>query len=106
MTTKKFKSGLHESMYSAAKALTKVGTMDKATLREFDEACFVKIPELKAGQIKRIRERNIVSQPVFARYLNTSESTIQKWEAGTKKPSGMALKLLDVVDKHGLSVLG
>ena len=29
-----------------------------------------------------------------ARYLNTSESTVQKWEAGTKRPSGMALKLL------------
>jgi putative transcriptional regulator len=44
---------------------------------------------------------------VFARYLNTSESTIQKWEAGTKRPSGMALKLLAivVVEKHGLQVL-
>lgn len=35
--------------------------------------------------------------PVFARYLNTRESTVQKWEAGTKRPSGMALKLLAVV---------
>jgi putative transcriptional regulator len=46
-----------------------------------------------------------VSQPVFARFLNTSESTVQKWEAGTKRPSGMALKLLSVVEKHGLKVL-
>jgi putative transcriptional regulator len=38
-------------------------------------------------------------------YLNTSQSTVQKWEACTKKPSGMALKLLDIVNKHGLSVL-
>ncbi|CAN1537185.1 hypothetical protein MCEGE14_01632 [Burkholderiaceae bacterium] len=30
---------------------------------------------------------------------------VQKWEAGTKKPSGMALKLLDIVHKHGLAVL-
>ena len=45
------------------------------------------------------------SQPVFARYLNTSESTVQKWEAGTKRPSGMALKLLALVQKHGLTVL-
>ena len=37
--------------------------------------------------------------------LNTSESTVQKWEAGTKRPSGMALKLLAVVEKHGLKVL-
>jgi len=52
-----------------------------------------------------IREQAYVSQPVFARYLNTSESTVQKWESGSKKPSGMALKLLAVVQKHGLGVL-
>ncbi|MDQ0998453.1 DNA-binding transcriptional regulator YiaG [Phyllobacterium ifriqiyense] len=40
-----------------------------------------------------------------ASYLNTSESTIQKWESGAKRPSGMALKLLAVVQKHGLQVL-
>lgn len=58
-----------------------------------------------ALKIKEIREQNRVSQPVFARFLNTSESTIQKWESGVKRPSGMALKLLTVVQKHGLNVL-
>jgi putative transcriptional regulator len=37
--------------------------------------------------------------------MNASESTVEKWESGAKKPSGMALKLLDIVDKHGLKVL-
>jgi putative transcriptional regulator len=60
----------------------------------------------KPRQIKELRERYRVSQPVFARYLNTSESTVEKWETGAKKPSGMALKLLAVVQKHGLHVLG
>jgi putative transcriptional regulator len=46
-----------------------------------------------------------VSQPIFARYLNTSESTVQKWENGAKRPNGMALRLLQVVKKHGLTVL-
>ena len=54
---------------------------------------------------RKLSEKQRVSQPVFARYLNTSESTIEKWEAGVKKPSGMALKLLDIVEKHGLKVL-
>jgi putative transcriptional regulator len=64
------------------------------------------VPEaLAPKKIKRIRESAHVSQPVFARFLNTSESTIQKWEAGTKRPSGMALKLLSVVEKYGLKVL-
>ena len=39
------------------------------------------------------------------RYLNTSESTVEKWETGAKRPSGMALKLLALVEKHGLQVL-
>ncbi len=43
---------------------------------------------------------------MFARYLNTSESTVEKWETGAKRLSGMALKLLAIVQKHGLSVLG
>ncbi|WP_420844061.1 helix-turn-helix domain-containing protein [Limnohabitans planktonicus] len=60
---------------------------------------------LAPDQIKQLREREHVSQPVFALYLNTSESTIQKWETGNKQPSGMALKLLDIVQKHGLQVL-
>ncbi len=46
-----------------------------------------------------------MSQPVFARYLNTSESTLEKRETGAKRPSGAALKLLAVVQKHGLGVL-
>ena len=43
---------------------------------------------------------------MFARYLNTSESTVEKWETGAKRPSGMALKLLVIVEKDGLGVLG
>jgi len=56
-------------------------------------------------QIKQLRESNAVSQPVFARYLNISESTVEKWETGAKRPSPMALKLLAIVRKHGLQVL-
>jgi putative transcriptional regulator len=78
---------------------------DKATMRGFDDSCLATPPALAARQIKKIREQAHVSQPVFARYLNTSESTVQKWEAGTKRPSDMALKLLAVVEKHGLKVL-
>ena len=42
---------------------------------------------------------------MFARYLNISESTIEKWETGAKKPSGAALKPLSIVQKHGLQIL-
>ena len=106
MTTKrKFKSDAFDAIHASARALHKVGAISKVTLREFDESCLAIPIEIKPKQIKTIRENNQVSQPIFARYLNTSESTVQKWESGAKRPSGMALKLLNVVQKHGLKVL-
>lgn len=102
---KKFKTDAFAAIHESALALHGVGAIDKATMRKFDESCIAKTPTFEATQIKQIRERAKVSQPIFAMYLNTSESTIQKWEAGTKKPSGMALKLLNIVHKHGIGVL-
>ena len=103
--TRKFKSDAFEAVHSAAAGMYRAGTINKATMRDFDETCLAVTPAITPAAIKQLRETNKVSQPVFARYLNTSESTIEKWETGAKKPSGMALKLLAVVQKHGLQVL-
>ncbi|CRM29005.1 helix-turn-helix domain-containing protein [Pseudomonas marginalis] len=104
--TKKYESEILESVHQSAKALYAIGAINKTTLREFDEACLAKIPaQIPAEQIKQLRESSHVSQPVFARYLNTSASTVKKWESGEKQPSGMALKLLSIVQKHGLEIL-
>lgn len=102
---RKYKSEAFEAIHSSASALIDRGAIDKNTMRDFDDSCLMKIPEIGARQIKAIREKNHISQPVFARYLNTSKSTIQKWEIGAKRPSGMALKLLSVIQKHGLHIL-
>ena len=103
---RKFKSEAFEAVHSAAAGMYRAGTIDKATMRDFDETCLAATPPIAPAQIKLLREANKVSQPVFARYLNTSESTVEKWETGAKRPSGMALKLLAIVQKHGLGVLG
>jgi putative transcriptional regulator len=106
MTAKtKFKTDAFAAIHSSASALHKINAISKTTMRDFDTACLTAPAEIKPQQIKKIRELNHVSQPIFARYLNTSESTIQKWETGAKRPSGMALKLLAVIQKHGLDVL-
>lgn len=101
----KFKSDAFEAIHSSVAGMYRVGTIDKVTMRRFDESCLVVPTEIEPNEIKQLRENNHVSQPVFARYLNTSESTVEKWETGAKRPSGMALKLLTVVRKHGLQVL-
>jgi len=104
-TTKKYKSEAFEAIHSAVAGMHQAGTINKETMRQFDETCLDIPAELNPKQIKKLREVHHISQPVFARYLNTSESTIEKWETGAKRPSGMALKLLDIVRKHGLKVL-
>jgi putative transcriptional regulator len=100
-----FKSDAFEAIHSSALALFKIGTIDKATMRSFDESCIASPPKLEPQDIKHLRESNNMSQPVFARHLNTSKSTIEKWETGAKKPSGIALKLLSIVQKQGIQIL-
>ena len=101
----KFKSDAFAAIHSNVSGMFRAGTIDKATMRHFDETCLSVPAAFAPAEIKQLRERHRISQPVFARYLNTSESTVEKWEAGTKKPSGLALKLLAIVQKHGLDVL-
>ena len=104
-TKARFKSEAYEAIHSSASAMCRIGAISKATMREFDESCLAVPATIRPAQIKKLREAHNVSQPVFARYLNTSESTVEKWESGAKHPSGMALKLLAIVQKHGLGVL-
>ena len=105
MTRHRYKSPALKSIHAATLGLHKIGAISKATMREFDESCLARPAELSPRAIKRLRESQHVSQPIFARYLNTSESTVEKWETGAKRPSGIALKMLAVVQKHGLGVL-
>lgn len=41
--TEKIKSEASESIHSSAEALLKIGAIDKATMREFDEACMAEV---------------------------------------------------------------
>ena len=56
-------------------------------------------------EIKAIRLREHMSQPVFARYLNVSKNLVSDWERGVKKPGGPALRLLTVIEEKGLKAI-
>lgn len=103
--TRKFKSPALEAIHSAASGLFEADAISKQSMRNFDERCLSDVVALDAQAIKNLRENLNISQPVLARYLNTSVSTVQKWETGAKRPGGISLKLLSVVQKHGLEVL-
>jgi putative transcriptional regulator len=93
------------AVHETAEDLHEAGLMDKCTMREFDELCLTPIRPLIPEEIKKIRERENVSQGVFANYLNVSKGIISKWECGEKRPSGASLKLLSLVERKGLSAI-
>ena len=95
-----------EMVHEGAKNLREAGVMNEVTMREFDALCLPPVKNYSSDQIKSIRIRSKASQGVFAAYLNTSKSTVQKWEQGAKKPNGPSLKLLNIVDQKGLEALG
>lgn len=102
---RKTKSAILEAVHETVQGLHKAGVMDQVTLREFDRLCLPPVEPLKPEEIKQIRESSRVSQAVFARLLNTSTSTVQKWEIGQKRPTGTALKLLHLVQERGLEIV-
>lgn len=101
--TKKCRSDAMTSIHETMEALHKLGAIDKQTMRRFDEACLTPVQPLTPRQIRALREREHVSQTVFANYLNVTPNLVSKWERGEKTPSGPALKLLSLVDKHGIA---
>lgn len=103
--TQNSKPFVRATVHETVKGLRSVSVIDMVTLRDFDHHWLPAVEPLDPEQIKKIREASHVSQAVFARLLNTSVSTVQKWEIGRKRPTGTALKLLHLVRKRGLEVI-
>lgn len=57
-------------------------------------------PEITPDEVVAARQALNVSQPVFARLLNVPTVTAVSWEKGRRKPSGAALRLLQIARKH------
>ena len=51
------------------------------------------------ADVKRLRRKLGLSQPVFARLLGAASGVVQKWEAGERHPDGMARRLLDDIQE-------
>jgi putative transcriptional regulator len=69
MTKRKFKSDAFEAIHSAVAGMHRAGTIDKATMRHFDETCLAVTKGLTPREIKKLRESYHLS-----RYLNTGET--------------------------------
>ena len=94
-----------EVVHNSANDLYEAGIIDAVTMREYDALCLPAVPKIKPREIKKLRLREKVSQAIFAIYLNVSPHTVRHWERGEKHPNGSSLRLLDLVNRKGLSVL-
>jgi len=105
MSTTKKPSRILAEVHQAARDLHEAGGIDALTMRRFDALCLPPVRRYTPADIRRIRKRANVSQAVFAAVLNVGKATVAAWEQGGKEPSGPALKLLDLVERKGLSAL-
>jgi putative transcriptional regulator len=102
---KKYRSDALAAIHETMEAVHELGVIDKQTMRSFDAACLTPVQALAPEELKQIRLREHISQPVFARYLNVSKILVSDWERGIKKPGGPALRLLTVIQKKGLEAI-
>jgi putative transcriptional regulator len=105
MATTKRESRILDEMHETSQGLHRAGLISKRRMGEFDALCHLDVHEMAPQKIKSLREQAHVSQAVFAAVLNTSLSTVQKWEVGDKKPSGPSLKLLNLIERKGLEAV-
>ena len=71
---KKYRGDAFAAIHETMEALHEIGAVDKQTMREFDDACLTPVHVLPPDEIKAIRLREHISQPVFARYLIETSS--------------------------------
>ena len=71
----------------------------KLTLRTRAMTLPEPIEPLRPKDVAAIRRQLNVSQSVFAALLNVPKVTAISWEKGRRKPTGAALRLLDLVRK-------
>ena len=100
--SKLYYSEIAEETHKGMEVLHKLGIIDQKTMRHFDELCIVPAQPMSGEEIRSLREREGVSQPVLAWYLNVSKNLISDWERGVRRPGGAALKLLNLVKEKGL----
>jgi len=101
----KKQSRILDAVHETATDLQRLGFIDKRSMENYNALCIPPVPDYSPDQIKSLRERCRISQAVMASVLNTSVSTIQKWEGGEKHPGRPSQKLLNILDRKGMEAM-
>ncbi|EQA0895076.1 transcriptional regulator [Escherichia coli] len=84
--SKSYRSDALASVHEMMESLHDIGAVTKQTMREFDELCLQPALSMSPEQIRALREREHLSQPVFARYMNVSKNLISDSEVHLSSP--------------------
>ncbi|OGU11556.1 MAG: transcriptional regulator [Geobacteraceae bacterium GWC2_58_44] len=109
-TTKAKPSRLTQALLETAKDMEKAGILDKAayekiTMRHLGVEDRAAIEPLTGEDIRIMREKAHMSQAVFAHYLNLTVGYVSQLERGSKRPTGAALVLLNVIQRKGIEAI-
>lgn len=110
MTRKTQPSRLTRALLETADDMRAAGILDEAahekiTLRHLGTKPVAVAAPITGEEIRSMRERANLSQAVFARYLNLTTGYVSQLERGTKRPSGPALVLLNVIRRKGVEAI-
>jgi putative transcriptional regulator len=103
-------SRMDQELLEMAEAQHRLGLLDgaalqKITVRHFDSSGLITAEPMSGEQIREVREREHLSQAVFASYLNVTTGFVSQLERGTKQANGPIRALLNVIRLHGLGAI-
>ena len=101
---------LTQALLETADDMRRIGAMDaatqeKITLRHLGSKADAVAEPISGDEIRSLREGAHLSQAVFARYLNLTVGYVSQLERGTKRPTGPALVLLNVIRRKGIDAI-
>ena len=104
------KARLRAEIVEMTEGLHRVGLVGDAelemtTIRMLNKSALPKLGRMKPRDIVKVRKKAKISQAVLAASMNVAVNTVSQWERGERHPTGAALKLLNVIDSHGIGAL-
>ena len=100
MKTKEIEFNADDLVGSVEAYARHISGKEKLTLRTVTKPMPAQVKSVSPAQVRAIRKKLNVSQPVFAAMMNIPTITAASWERGRRKPTGAALRLLDIARKH------
>lgn len=100
MTTKKKSTQLFDELKEGLEAAIELAHGKRVRGVRMSKLMITPVRKRSAAQIKSLRLKLGMSQALFAGVLGVTNKAVEAWEAGTKNPSGPALRMFEILEKE------